>query len=184
MSTAEQRHTRFLDAGLRILGTDGYPGLKQSAVCTTVGVTTGSFYYAFGSWADYTSALIGYWRDQANDLLIARVESIDDPQERIDALTEVGLQLPHASEAAIRVWAAHDPDVHRAITEVDDARIAVIADSYTRLGLPAVTARHYAVTAVLMMIGYQSAGRSDIVDLDWAFQSLRAQAAAAADVAG
>jgi len=179
--SAAQRHTRFLDAGLQILGSDGYPGLKQSAVCATVGVTTGSFYYAFGSWADYTAALIEHWRSQANDQLIARIESVDDPRQRIEILTEVGLQLPHASEAAIRVWAAHDPDVHRAISEVDDARLAVIAESYVQLGLSADIAHHYAVTALLVMIGFQSAGRTDVNDLNWGFQSLRAQAESSLD---
>lgn len=167
---------RFLDAGLRVLADRGHAGLKLAAVCEETGTTTGSFYHAFAGWPDYTSTLIRYWRETKSDQLIARVREIPDPRERLRALVDVGLELPHASEAAIRVWAAHDPEVHAVQAEVDAERTRFIADSYATVIGDRSLAERYAATAMYLLIGHESGTAPSEDTLSWAFRTLLDQA--------
>jgi AcrR family transcriptional regulator len=147
---------RFLDAGLAVLGEHGHAGLKLATVCERAGTTTGSFYHAFPNWADFTSALIRYWREDFSRLLIEGALHITDPRERLDRLVEIGLQLDPDSEAAIRVWAAHEPQVLAHLTDVDAARHAVIRDTYRELLDDPKRADDYAAIAMYLLIGFQS----------------------------
>ena len=79
---SRRAQVRFLEAGLRILADQGHAGLKLAAVCDEAGATSGSFYYAFPAWSDYTSALITYWRDDQSHRLIGEASSVADPKER------------------------------------------------------------------------------------------------------
>lgn len=167
---------RFLDAGLRVLANRGHVGLKLAAVCEETGTTTGSFYHAFGGWTDYTSALIRYWRETKSDQLIARVREIPDPRDRLLALVDVGLELPHASEAAIRVWAAHDPEVHAVQAEVDAERTRFIADTYATVIGDQSLAERYAATSMYLLIGHESGTAPSADTLAWAFRALLDQA--------
>ncbi|WP_036555152.1 TetR/AcrR family transcriptional regulator [Nocardioides insulae] len=166
---------RYLEAGLRVLAEEGYAGFKLARVCAELGTTTGSFYHAFPNWATYGSALIRYWRDTRSDQLIRHAREITDLPARVEALTEIALTLPHASEAAIRVWAAHDPEVAAIQTEVDAQRRDFIADTYVSIGGDAVVAREYATTAMLLFIGYESGTMATLEDLRRGFEILTEQ---------
>lgn len=152
----EYARRRFLDAGLAILAETGHAGLKLATVCARAGTTTGSFYHAFGNWAEFTSALIGHWRQEQSQRLITDALEIADPRERIEFLYGVALRLNPDSEAAIRVWAAHDPEVLAHLTEVDATRHAVIRDTYFELTGRRRLADEYARVAMYLLVGYQS----------------------------
>lgn len=172
---------RYLDAGLQILARDGYPALKLAAVCTETSTTTGSFYYAFPNWASYCQHLIQYWRHSKSEVLIDAIKAIDDPRERFDALVDVALNLPYASEAAIRIWSANDPDVARAVREVDAERVAVIADTYSAVIGDAERAEHLARLAMMLLVGHELGTTSTDAELAWSFHSLVDWALAPAD---
>ncbi|WP_312870851.1 TetR/AcrR family transcriptional regulator [Gordonia asplenii] len=172
MSNPTSPQLRYLDAGLAILARDGYPALKLAAICTETSTTTGSFYYAFPNWASYCQKLIEYWRHSKSDVLIDAIKSIDDPRERFDALVEVSLNLPYASEAAIRIWSASDPDVAKAVAEVDADRVAVIAETYTAIIGDAARAEHIARLAMMLLVGHELGTTSTYDELEWSFRSL------------
>jgi AcrR family transcriptional regulator len=146
---------RFLDAGLAVLGEQGHAGLKLATVCERTGATTGSFYHAFSSWGRFTSDLIGYWREDQSQRLIVDAMLIEDPRMRLERLVEIGLGLDPDSEAAIRVWAAHDPEVVEHLTEVDQIRHAAISETYVQIGGDPVDADRFARVAMYLLVGYQ-----------------------------
>src|SRR5829696_7096069 len=113
---------RFLDAGLRVLEREGHASLKLAEICDEAGATSGSFYYAFPAWSEYTTALINHWHEEQSARLISDARSVIDPRQRLDFLIGIAMGLPHALEAAIRVWAAHDPDVAQIQAAVDNER--------------------------------------------------------------
>ncbi|GED96374.1 TetR/AcrR family transcriptional regulator [Gordonia crocea] len=160
---------RFLDAGMVVLGRDGYAGFKQAAVCAETGLTTGAFYHSFRNWKEFEAALIEHWRDAATDRLVARLDTHPSPHERIDALINVALSLPHRSEAAIRVWAAGDPEVRAALRQVDRVRRDAVARYLRDLGVDADHADRFAGMAMLLLIGHESAG-TDIGELEWSMR--------------
>ncbi|MFD6674828.1 TetR/AcrR family transcriptional regulator [Rhodococcus zopfii] len=162
---------RYLEAGLDVLGGRGYAGLKLATVCEAVGATSGSFYHAFPSWGEYTSELIHYWRETRSDRLIGNAREITDPVERLEFLIDIALNLPHDSEAAIRVWAAHDPDVRAVQVEADEERRQFIADAYFAATGDRELSERHATVAMYMLVGYESGTRRSRDDLAWAFRT-------------
>ncbi|GAA4406214.1 TetR/AcrR family transcriptional regulator [Tsukamurella soli] len=163
---------RYLDAGMAVLAEQGYPGFKLATVCRRLGTTTGSFYHAFGSWSDFQNELIAHWRQTKSEELIRVTSQIADPTARLDALTRVGLTLPHATERAIRVWAANDPAVAEVQRLVDDERVAALTDAFATSSGDRGLAGRLANVAMQLLIGYE-AGMGTLDDLAWAFATLR-----------
>lgn len=162
---------RYLEAGLDVLGSRGHAGLKLATVCEAVGATSGSFYHAFPSWGEYTSELIHYWRETRSDRLIGNAREITDPVERLEFLIDIALNLPHDSEAAIRVWAAHDPDVRAVQVEADEERRQFIADAYFAATGDRELSERHATVAMYMLVGYESGTHRSRNDLAWAFRT-------------
>ncbi|WP_051198168.1 TetR/AcrR family transcriptional regulator [Gordonia shandongensis] len=169
---SQQARRRFLDAGLVVLGEHGHAGLKLAQVCAAAGATTGSFYHAFGSWADFTTDLIAYWRHERSRRLIDDALAVAEPTGRIDVLVDIGLSLDRASEAAIRVWSTHDDEVRRHLEEVDRERIDVIADTSAAIIGDETVARQYAQVALYLLIGYQMGTVPSIDALRFGFTSM------------
>lgn len=161
--------SRFLEAGMLVLARDGYAGFKQAAVCAENGLTTGAFYHSFRNWKAFETALIEHWRREATDRLVAWVATHPSPLERVDALVEVALGLPHDAEAAIRVWAAGDAQMHEALTEIDTVRRSAVARFIGEMGVDDEHARRVAATSMLLLIGHQAAGTS-LDQLEWSMR--------------
>lgn len=179
---------RFLESGMRVLARDGYPGFKQAAICAETGLTTGAFYHSFRNWKEFETALIDHWRTAATERLVAWLDTLSSPHERIDALVDVALKLPHQSEAAIRIWAAGDPQVRAALDQIDDIRRGAIARYACDLGVDQAHAEHLAQTGMLLLIGHETAG-TPVADLEWSMRHLlevdpQMQAALAAQAEG
>ncbi|WOC11931.1 TetR/AcrR family transcriptional regulator [Gordonia sp. MP11Mi] len=171
---------RFLLAGMTVLARDGYSGFKQAAVCTEAGVTTGAFYHSFRKWKAFESALIAHWRLEATDLLVESARSVTDPHDRIDALIQIALNLPHDTERAIRSWAAVDSAVHEALAEVETARRDAIAEMGVELFGPELAER-LAATAMLLLTGFENSANPSIDDFAWAMRTTTATALALLD---
>lgn len=178
---SRRAQVRFLEAGLRALADQGHAGLKLATVCDEVGATSGSFYYAFPSWGDFTSELIRYWREEMSTRLIDESSGITSAPERLRHLVDIGVRLPHRSEAAIRVWAAHDPHVASVVAEVDQERHAAIATAYATVVPDVESARRYATAAMYLLIGHEGSAVGTAEDLRWAFRTLVDQALAGSD---
>lgn len=162
---------RFLEAGMAVLTERGHAGLKLAAVCAQAGSSTGSFYHAFPSWPEFTSALIEYWRETKSNRIIEAARQVPDAYDRLMSLIDTGMTLPHATEAAIRVWAAHDPEVARHQAEVDLERRDVIAEAYTEVIGDPDLAQRYATTALYLLVGYESGTLQSPDTLAFAFRT-------------
>lgn len=163
---------RFLEAGLTLLAENGYAALKLATVCAKADATTGSFYHAFDNWAEFTSTLITYWREEKSNRPIAEARKITDSRERLIALVSVGLNLPHESESAIRIWAAQDPEVHRHQQEVDAERRDFIAETYREVIGDSGVAEDFATIAMYLLVGYESGTLSNRGALELGFRTL------------
>lgn len=181
---SRRAQVRYLDAGLRVLAEHGHPGLKLATVCEQVGATSGSFYYAFPSWTDFTAELIDHWRVELSTRLIVESSAITSPPERLARLLQIGLDLPHQTEGAIRVWASHDARVRSVVAEVDAERLATIAEAYEAVGHDPQSARHYATAAMYLLIGHEAGSLGGPSDLAWAFRVMLDHALAASSEPG
>lgn len=144
----------YFETGLEVLSDLGYGGLKLAGVCHRLGVTTGSFYHYFPSWSAYTRALVDYWAE-ARAISIATVCTQLDPRRRIGKFIQTALELPHGTEAAIRVWSSIDAEVQAVQSAVDQRRFDVLLDAAFAILDDKHRAQVFASSAMYLFIGYE-----------------------------
>lgn len=167
--TVVSSREQYLDVGLEVLADRGYGGLKLTEVCRRLGVTTGSFYHRFAGWSEFTRELGGYWADTQNEHRMDRLQKEPDPRRRLEQLARAMTRAPHRTEAAIRTWAAVDPDVRALLAEVDEKRLDDVTTIIMGVLPDQHDARRFASWAIYLLIGYQDAlVDSDLDALVWA----------------
>ena len=146
----------YFEGAMKILATEGHHALKMSTLCKMLGVTTGSFYNYFGSWAEFTPQLLTNWEKEQT----LRIEEVsneqDDPLSRIVTMKELSTTLPHESEAAIRAWSNGDPLVAEFQRRVDDERVAALRAVVKTLVPDDAKADLLSLMGVSLLIGAQS----------------------------
>ena len=147
----------YFETGLDVLSDLGYGGLKLAEVCNRLGVTTGSFYHYFTGWPAYTRELVENWMKERTVLVIEFAKSEPDPRRRIDSLIQIGLELPHGAEAAIRVWSAIDPEVYELQLQVDRQRYDIMYSSAMEILRNKHQAQMFARWAVYILVGHEQA---------------------------
>ncbi|ETA06979.1 MULTISPECIES: TetR/AcrR family transcriptional regulator [Gordonia] len=171
----------YLETGLAVLADSGYSALKLSEVCNRLGVTSGSFYHFFKNWSDYTTQLIDHWLDSRTQVEVAAVQAEPDPLRRMIELIEFAVSLPHEAEAAIRTWAAMNPDVREVQQAADRSRYDVVFDIAMELLDDRVAAHRYSSWANFVLTGYeQTTLPEDREALRWAAEQFIESLAGAA----
>lgn len=153
----------YFREALAILGESGSEALTIAQLCERLEVTKGSFYHHFGGMPGFVTQLLEYWEREHSERLIKISRAQPDPTLRIFTLTEMGVGLPHASEAAIRAWGRSSPEVAEATERVDKRRERHLVDSVTALGIDRPRARVLARIGLSVLIGVQQ--REHPVDL-------------------
>ena len=149
---------------LGVLGERGSEALTIAVMCERLQITKGSFYHHFGSMAGFVRGLLRYWEQEHSERLIALSEAQADPRERIRVLTDIALELPHASEGAIRAWARSNPEIAAVVERVDQRRVQHIADAVAALGADRDRAQLLAHLSTTVLVGAQT--REHPVDHD------------------
>ncbi len=103
----------------------------------------------------FVTQLLAYWESEHSDRLIAISKAQPDPTLRITTLTELGVGLPHGSEAAIRAWGRSNPEVAEATARVDKRRERHVVDAVAALGIDRPRARLLGRIAVNLLVGTQ-----------------------------
>jgi AcrR family transcriptional regulator len=153
----------YFREALGVLGEFGSDALTIAILCERLEVTKGSFYHHFGGMPGFVSQLLEYWEREHSDRLIKISKAQPDPTLRILTLTEMGVGLPHASEAAIRAWGRSSPEVADATTRVDRRRERHLVDAVSALGIDRQRARLLARIGLNVLVGVQQ--REHPVDL-------------------
>lgn len=153
----------YFREALAVLGEYGSDALTIAVLCERLGITKGSFYHHFGGMPGFVSQLLDYWEREHSARLIRISKAQPDPTLRIHTLTEMGVGLPHASEAAIRAWARSSPEVAEATARVDRRRERHLVDAISALGIDRPRARVLARLGISVLIGVQQ--REHPVDL-------------------
>jgi AcrR family transcriptional regulator len=145
----------YFREALVVLGEQGSDGLTIAVLCDRLSVTKGSFYHHFASTAGFVAALLQFWEREHSERLIAMSRAQPDPTLRMATLTEFAVQLPHASEAAIRSWARSSPPVAEVVVRVDKRRERHLIDAAVALGIERGRARLLSRLALNLLVGVQ-----------------------------
>ena len=143
---------RWIEAATEVLIDHGIDSVRIDVLAQQLQVTRGSFYWHFRDRDELLRRVLQGWREQATELLTARLESAHpDPREQLRDVISLPVRGRAAQRAArielaIRAWARRDATARQAVDEADGSRIAYIAQLFSALGFGVAEARWRAFT--------------------------------------
>ena len=145
----------YFREALAVLGEQGSQAMTIASMCDRLDVTKGSFYHHFGGMPGFVEQLLAYWEREHSERLIAISRAQPDAALRIGGLTEMAVNLPHASESAIRAWGRSNPEVAEVTARVDKRRERHVVDAIAALGIDRPRSRLLGRIAMDLLVGIQ-----------------------------
>jgi AcrR family transcriptional regulator len=149
---------KYFAAALEILTDQGSGHLTMTALHQRLEVSSGSFYHFFNSWDDFVAQFLESWIEQTAEIS-SKAERESDPFDRLETLRFLARTVPHAAEAAMRIWSATDSAVAAAQRHVDTQRLAIIRNAVRAAGVTDVQADHLARHGLSIIVGWQQLSR-------------------------
>ncbi|MET0283760.1 MAG: helix-turn-helix domain-containing protein [Polyangiales bacterium] len=146
---------RWAEAALQALIGGGLRAVSVERIAEQLSVTKGSFYWHFASRAELLAAMAARWEAVATEAIIAEVEAIVDPRERLRALLRASFDdvANLRAEAALAAAAQSDRAVARVVLRVMKRRLAYTESVYRALGQTPAGSRRLAIAAYGAYLG-------------------------------
>jgi AcrR family transcriptional regulator len=145
----------WTEAGLEALAREGLQGVAIDPLARRLGATKGSFYWHFGGRDDLVGAVLERWEQRDTAEVVARMEAIEDPRERLVTLAReaFGLALRGTDAQAGVLAAAADPRVAPVLARVTATRLEVLERLYGDAGVAAAAAARHARLTYATYVG-------------------------------
>ncbi len=142
MTKSQLTQIDWIQAGFCALTTEGPAALRAEKLARDIGTTKGSFYWHFKDVAHFKSHMLAHWLDRAYAGITAQISSDLSAQDQLYALIDLASIPPDdyggiEAEPSIRAWARSDPNVARAVEEIDQKRLAYLEGLLTEAGAEA-----------------------------------------------
>ena len=154
-------------AALEALAEVGLSAVAIDPLARRLGATKGSFYWHFSSRDELIAATLELWERRDTVELVAALEEIPDPQERLVALARsaYGTAARGTDPQAGVLAAASDPRVGPVLERVTVARLSALRRLFVDAGLEVEEAARRARLAYALYVG--------VIDLRRAAPSVR-----------
>lgn len=120
-----------------------------------LGATNGSFYWHFRDRTELIEAALATWEREATDAIIAELQPIADPVERLRRTLAIAMELEEDEYPDVRLLpSARDPLVGPVVARVQEKRLAFLARCFREIGFPPAEARRRARLANGVYIGW------------------------------
>ena len=141
-------------AALRALAEEGIAAVAIEPLARRLGVTKGSGYWHFESREDLLRASLDAWETRMTDDVIAKLERLPDPVERLTVL----FREAFGRKMDGRIWLAltgvkHPPFIADTLRRVSSRRIDYLTKCYEAIHGSGARARHRAVIAYAAYLG-------------------------------
>lgn len=123
----------WFGVGCDLLLSQGPRALTVERLCRAAGVTKGSFYHHFADAAVFRERLADHLVLRSATEPVSTLEAIASPAQRLSALVELIAASNTALDAAMRRWAAVDPQIAARVREVDSQRHTLVAQTFAQL---------------------------------------------------
>ena len=133
----------WVDAAIDALTEGGVRAVAVEPLAKRLGVTKGSFYWHFRDREELLAAVLHEWEHERTDALIERLDSIEDPRERLAEWGRHALGADKALLVALHA-AGDDPVVAPVLARVTERRVEWLADLLREAGVPPAAARRRA----------------------------------------
>jgi AcrR family transcriptional regulator len=148
----------WASAALAALGRGGAAAVAIEPLAQRLGATRGSFYWHFSSRGDLVRAALALWERRETEDVIARVEALTAPRDRLRTLLLIALEsTTEASVADVELAlqaSVDDPDVTEALRRVTERRLDYLAEQFAALGHEPAAARERAVMSYSAFLGH------------------------------
>lgn len=145
-------------AALFALAERGTGAVAVEPLAVSLGATKGSFYWHFENRAELIGAALAIWEREGTDAIIERLESVEDPIERLRLTLVAAIEDESAGEGvpadAALLAAAGDPLIAPVVRRVHAKRLAFLERCFRDLSMPAGEARHRARIAYSVYLGW------------------------------
>lgn len=170
---------RWEQAALDAFERGGPAAISVVGLARELGVTKGSFYWHFESRGELLGAALERWEREHTTELLAALEDVEDPRERLVRLIRHSLETLWPTLFARLLAAAPDePAVADVVSRATERRLAFLGRTYRELGLSAARAKRQALLAYAVYVGIATLTPSGVTP----FPSARARSALAAHV--
>ena len=119
---------------LQELAEHGPDALTIENLCLKLNKTKGSFYAHFNNHDVFLDAVVQYWRQNDTQSLIHNADQETLPHDRLTKLNHLAVRLDDRIDRGMRMLAHRKPKVAEAVRQVDDMRIACLADLHIAAG--------------------------------------------------
>jgi AcrR family transcriptional regulator len=142
-------------AAYRAIGHGGVDAVVVESLAAELGTTKGSFYWHFKNRDALLEAALDEWEARLTDAVIADLERVPEPGERLQKLVGAAFDLA-ALDAAAEVALLAQPEqpaVRRRVRRVTQRRLDYMATQLERLGWPADQSRERAILLYYLYVG-------------------------------
>ena len=125
----------WVDFALKTLARDGFQALKADILARELGVSRGSFYWHFAELRSFHGQVIEHWRQTATEAIIADLERLGSPEQRLDTLFRRALGHGALLEVRMRAWADENEEAAHVLDDIDRRRKAYIEQMLIDAGI-------------------------------------------------
>ncbi len=134
----------------------------METVARRLGTTKGSFYWHFADRDDLLLAVLALWEDRETTQILAAIEALPDPRERLLALGRGAYaRASRGGSHAALLAAVEDPWVAPVLARVTRTRLRFLERLYGGLGLDLDSAHRYARLAYAVYLGTADLRRAE-----------------------
>ncbi|WP_272678318.1 TetR/AcrR family transcriptional regulator [Providencia sp. PROV019] len=148
----------WVNAGFKILDTEGHTRFSSENIARLLNVTRESFYHHFKNREDFVRTLLYRWELEYTELMLVQANmghTLDDVLKRY---LDVASQKHPLREIAIRAWALNDYLVAEYQHRVDEKRLSFVINKLNQLSIPREYAEKIGKLVHLCLIGGQMSG--------------------------
>jgi AcrR family transcriptional regulator len=145
----------WVQAALLAIAEGGTAAVAVESLATRLGATKGSFYWHFRDRQELIEAALASWEHKATDEVIAGLESVADPIERLRRVLVVAMEFEEDEYPDVRLLpSVTDPLVAPVAARVQKKRLVFLARCFREMGFPPAESRHRARLANSLYIGW------------------------------
>jgi AcrR family transcriptional regulator len=145
----------WVQAALLAIAEGGTAAVAVEPLAARLGATKGSFYWHFRDRQELIEAALATWERKATDEIIAGLESIADPVERLRSGLVIAMELEEDEYPDVRLLpSVTDPLVAPVAARVQKKRLTSLARCFREMGFPPAESRRRARLANSIYIGW------------------------------
>jgi AcrR family transcriptional regulator len=142
-------------AALLALADGGTAAVAVEPLAARLGTTKGSFYWHFRDRRELLEAALETWERTSTDALLAELEAVPDPVERLHRGFAMAMELEEDEHPDVRLLpSVSDPVVGPVAARVQKKRLDLLARTFREIGFTPQDARRRALLANSLYIGW------------------------------